>query len=292
MLPVSLLQPPQAVTDGILKVMSKMGISTIASYKGSQVGGRAGGGAGSGEWRGWGGWVGSGAAARRLACQLSHCRASLQHAAGRLPRTSLCPLDPAIWRPHPLTQIFEALGLGADVIRSCFTGTASRIGGVSFEQLAADQLKLHAMAYADKTVRAGVGAHCACAACVRAHTPAYPCLSLAGQLPPFPPLPRLHTLFFTPLLLPSGHRPLHAARPRRVPLPLHPGARGAPQRPHRHGKAAGGGAHRQVGWGGGGGGREELFMPLMLILMPPPLPSLGSCAFSRPKPAPLGPLPV
>lgn len=29
-------------------------------------------------------------------------------------------------------------------------GTASRIGGVSFEQLAADQLKLHAMAYADR----------------------------------------------------------------------------------------------------------------------------------------------
>lgn len=28
---------PQAVTDGVLKVMSKMGISTIASYKGSQV---------------------------------------------------------------------------------------------------------------------------------------------------------------------------------------------------------------------------------------------------------------
>lgn len=45
---------PQAVTDGVLKVMSKMGISTIASYKGS--------------------------------------------------------------------QIFEALGLGADVVRSCFTG--------------------------------------------------------------------------------------------------------------------------------------------------------------------------
>lgn len=45
------------------------------------------------------------------------------------------------------SQIFEALGLGADVIRSCFTGTASRIGGVSFEQLAQDQLRLHAMAY-------------------------------------------------------------------------------------------------------------------------------------------------
>ena len=31
----------QAITDGVLKVMSKMGISTIASYKGSQVRGSA-----------------------------------------------------------------------------------------------------------------------------------------------------------------------------------------------------------------------------------------------------------
>ena len=53
-------RPPQAVTDGVLKVMSKMGISTIASYKGS--------------------------------------------------------------------QIFEALGLGADVVRACFTG--ARRGGL------------------------------------------------------------------------------------------------------------------------------------------------------------------
>ena len=49
------------MTDGILKVMSKMGISTIASYKGS--------------------------------------------------------------------QIFEALGLGGDVVRSCFTGRAGGQAG-------------------------------------------------------------------------------------------------------------------------------------------------------------------
>jgi glutamate synthase domain-containing protein 2 len=54
------------VTDGILKVMSKMGISTIASYKGS--------------------------------------------------------------------QIFEALGLGADVVRSCFTGAAAAAGWVLVER--------------------------------------------------------------------------------------------------------------------------------------------------------------
>eukprot|EP00887_Chlorella_sp_A99_P003952 scaffold11.g3952.t1 len=64
----------KAINDGILKVMAKMGISTLASYKGS--------------------------------------------------------------------QIFEALGLGAEVIKTCFTGTASRIGGIALDKLA-----LHAMAY-------------------------------------------------------------------------------------------------------------------------------------------------
>jgi len=69
----------KAVNDGVVKVMAKMGISTVASYKGS--------------------------------------------------------------------QIFEALGIGADVVQTCFSGTASRVGGVGFERLAADQLALHAMAY-------------------------------------------------------------------------------------------------------------------------------------------------
>lgn len=39
-------------------------------------------------------------------------------------------------------QIFEALGLGDEVIAACFKGTPSRIGGVSFEQLGADALKV------------------------------------------------------------------------------------------------------------------------------------------------------
>ena len=39
-------------------------------------------------------------------------------------------------------QIFEALGLGDEVIAACFRGTPSRIGGVSFEQLGADALQV------------------------------------------------------------------------------------------------------------------------------------------------------
>ena len=32
-------------------------------------------------------------------------------------------------------QIFEAVGLSSEVIKKCFVGTASRIGGVTFDIL-------------------------------------------------------------------------------------------------------------------------------------------------------------
>lgn len=70
----------KASRDGVVKVMAKMGISTVASYRGS--------------------------------------------------------------------QIFESVGLGDEVINSCFKGTASRIGGVGFYDLARDLLDLHRVAYA------------------------------------------------------------------------------------------------------------------------------------------------
>jgi glutamate synthase (ferredoxin) len=44
-------------------------------------------------------------------------------------------------------QIFEALGLGNEVIASCFAGTDSPIGGIGFEELAEDVLARHAAAY-------------------------------------------------------------------------------------------------------------------------------------------------
>jgi glutamate synthase (ferredoxin) len=45
-------------------------------------------------------------------------------------------------------QIFEVLGLGQEVIGTCFAGTASPIGGVGFEELAEDVLARHRAAYA------------------------------------------------------------------------------------------------------------------------------------------------
>ncbi|MFI6484381.1 glutamate synthase large subunit [Nonomuraea sp. NPDC050663] len=69
----------KAYGKGVIKVMSKMGVSTVASYTGA--------------------------------------------------------------------QIFEALGLGAEVIDECFTGTTSRLGGVGFDILAEEAAKRHRQAY-------------------------------------------------------------------------------------------------------------------------------------------------
>ncbi|MBI5700340.1 glutamate synthase large subunit [Candidatus Saganbacteria bacterium] len=44
-------------------------------------------------------------------------------------------------------QIFEALGISDEVIEKCFTGTTSRIGGVTFETIAIEILEKHRIAY-------------------------------------------------------------------------------------------------------------------------------------------------
>jgi glutamate synthase (NADPH) large chain len=69
----------KALGKGLLKIMSKMGVSTVASYTGA--------------------------------------------------------------------QIFEAIGLGEQVVRTCFTGTTSRLGGVGFDVLAAEVARRHAHAF-------------------------------------------------------------------------------------------------------------------------------------------------
>lgn len=68
-----------AVEHGIMKVLSKMGISTLMSYKGA--------------------------------------------------------------------QIFEAVGLGKEIIDTCFTGTPSRVGGITFTDLAKKTITLHKSVY-------------------------------------------------------------------------------------------------------------------------------------------------
>lgn len=46
-------------------------------------------------------------------------------------------------------QIFEALGVGAEVVDVCFTGTVTRIGGVGFNEIAHETLTRHQTAYAE-----------------------------------------------------------------------------------------------------------------------------------------------
>ncbi|MDX1383783.1 MAG: glutamate synthase central domain-containing protein, partial [Thermoanaerobaculia bacterium] len=74
----------KGVAKGMLKVMGKMGISTLQSYKGA--------------------------------------------------------------------QIFEAVGLGRDVMERCFAGTASRVQGVGFEVLAEEHERRHDLGYPDREI--------------------------------------------------------------------------------------------------------------------------------------------
>ncbi|NND98357.1 MAG: glutamate synthase large subunit [Pirellulaceae bacterium] len=73
----------KGVAKGMLKVMAKMGISTLQSYKGA--------------------------------------------------------------------QIFEALGLKDEIIDKCFVGTASRIQGVSFDVIAEETLRRHALGFPERS---------------------------------------------------------------------------------------------------------------------------------------------
>jgi len=77
----------RAAEAGVLKVMSKMGISTVASYHGAQV--------------------------------------------------------------------FEALGLGEELVRRYFPGMTSRIGGIGLEEVAGDVLERHVNAYAGDSLSRG-----------------------------------------------------------------------------------------------------------------------------------------
>jgi glutamate synthase (NADPH) large chain len=51
-------------------------------------------------------------------------------------------------------QIFEAIGLGREVIDSCFTGTTSRLGGVGFDTLAEEVARWHCRAFPPDGVHA------------------------------------------------------------------------------------------------------------------------------------------
>ena len=51
-------------------------------------------------------------------------------------------------------QLFEAVGLGPEVIERCFTGTVSRLGGLGFDEVADEVLAFHRLAFPEKTTGA------------------------------------------------------------------------------------------------------------------------------------------
>ena len=57
------------------------------------------------------------------------------------------------FQSYHCAQIFEAIGLGQDLIDRCFSGTPSRIGGIGFEEVAREALMRHAAAYPAKPSR-------------------------------------------------------------------------------------------------------------------------------------------
>ena len=60
----------------------------------------------------------------------------------RLPPKTMAKMGISTLASYKGAQIFEALGLGDEVIQACFKGTPSRIGGATFEQLGADALQV------------------------------------------------------------------------------------------------------------------------------------------------------
>jgi glutamate synthase (NADPH/NADH) large chain len=61
---------------------------------------------------------------------------NLVKALGKGVRKTMSKMGVSTVASYTGAQIFEAVGLGRDVIESCFTGTSSRLGGVEFDVLA------------------------------------------------------------------------------------------------------------------------------------------------------------
>ncbi len=78
---------------------------------------------------------------------------NLVKALGKGVRKTMSKMGVSTVASYTGAQIFEAFGLGAEVIDSCFTGTTSRLGGVGFDVLAEEVLRWHRRAYPADDVR-------------------------------------------------------------------------------------------------------------------------------------------
>ncbi len=79
---------------------------------------------------------------------------NLVKALGKGVRKTMSKMGVSTVASYTGAQIFEAVGLGAEVVDSCFAGTTSRLGGVTFEELAEEVLAHHRRAFPADDVRA------------------------------------------------------------------------------------------------------------------------------------------
>ncbi|MFC4942313.1 glutamate synthase large subunit [Pseudonocardia sp. GCM10023141] len=79
---------------------------------------------------------------------------NLVKALGKGVRKTMSKIGVSTVASYTGAQIFESIGLGNEVITTCFTGTTSRLGGVGFDVLAEEVLRQHRRAFPSDDVRA------------------------------------------------------------------------------------------------------------------------------------------
>src|SRR5918998_3229286 len=78
---------------------------------------------------------------------------NLVKALGKGVRKTMSKMGVSTVASYTGAQIFEAVGLGKEVVDECFAGTTSRLGGVGFDELAEEVLIQHRRAYPPDGVR-------------------------------------------------------------------------------------------------------------------------------------------
>ena len=79
---------------------------------------------------------------------------NLIRALGKGVRKTMSKMGVSTVASYTGAQIFEAIGLGAEVVDSCFAGTTSRLGGVGFDVLAEEVRRRHRVAYPRDDIKA------------------------------------------------------------------------------------------------------------------------------------------
>ncbi len=79
---------------------------------------------------------------------------NLVKALGKGVRKTMSKMGVSTVASYTGAQIFEAVGLGREVVDECFTGTTSRLGGVGYDVLAEEVLRHHRRAFPGDEVRA------------------------------------------------------------------------------------------------------------------------------------------